>query len=734
MSTAGTARLVLAAVLLLWAADRASAQTSIFGLKIEGEVELGGRVYLDRPEEDERAKLEEYRDLDEQPFGAFRVRLFRPDESYQVQLGGAKIGQDDQEFFLSSERTGAWRFDFGWDQTPHVLSTTGRLLATEPSPGVFTLPTPRPALSAHNAAPRRDEIGTRWDTARLGFVLAPRPDWDVLLEYTRIKKDGERPFGMSFGSPGGNFYEILEPIDHTVHDVRLRGTWSGPGWVLQGGYTLSVFENGETRVLADNPCAGVGACAGDAAGPARGQSSLAPDNMAHTVSVAGALTLPMRSRVAANAAYSLRLQDETFLPHTVNPAIRSDTLTLPASSLDGMVGTFLFNVNASTRPLPPLTVSARYRLFDLDDMTDELVFPGHVVNDRTLVREPRRAGRYEYLKQNADLDARWRFGAPLALTVGAGWERWDRNEHREVANSNEYLGKAALDVTPADWVLVRLSYRPSFRRIDDYDTFAHLEHTVVEEDPGPDARAQGQSVLLRKFDEGERDRQRVDLLLQLTPTELVTASVTGGYRMDDYIDSALGLQEAEAWSAGFDLTLVPLEWLSLSAGYVFEEISHQMRSRSREVVGTETLDFPDFDWVSDNVDKVHTLYAGLKATVIPKVLDWLVNVSYAKATGEIDTRNPTAPRSGTGAQRSNATAKPFPDFEDSLLRLETALRYRFWQVWTLTLGYAFEKFEQDDFRTDGLNPFVPGTTSIFLGNDLKDYTAHIVAAVLGYRF
>jgi len=732
MSAAGTARLVLAAALVLGAMGVASAQTPIFGLKIDGEVELGGRVYLDRPEKEERAKLEEYRDLSEQPFGAFRLRLFRADESYAVELGGAKIGQEDQEFFLSTGRTGVWRFDFGWDQTPHVFSTDARLLATEPSPGVFTLPTPRPALSAYNTARQLDEISTRWDTARFSFTLAPSPDWDIQLEYTRIKKEGERPFSLAFGSPGSNFYEVLEPIDQTIHDFRIRGAWSGDGWQVQAGYTLSIFDNGRTAVVADNPCFGLAACAGDAAGPARGQVSLPPSNMAHTVSLAGAVSLPMRTRVSASASYSLRLQDETFLPHTINPAIRSATLTLPASSLDGMVGTFMFNLNATSRPLPPLTLSLRYRLFDLDDMRDELVFNGHVVNDRTLVTEPRRAGRWEYTKHNADLDARWRFGQPMALTVGGGWERWDRNEHREVRKSDEYFGKAALDVTPVDWLLARLTYRPSFRRIGEYNTFAHLEHSVVEEDST--AEAQGQSVLLRKFDEGERDRQRVDLMLQFTPTEVFSVSPTFSYRKDDYIDSRLGLQTAEAWSAGFDASWTPLEWLTLTAGYVYERIDQSMRSRSREVVGTTTLDFPDFDWISDNVDTIHTLYAGAKAALIPKVLDWVFNVSYARANGEVNTRNPVTPSSGTPAQRTSATAKPFPEFEDSLLRIETAFRYHFWKAWTVTIGYAFEKFEQDDFRTNGLNPFVPGVTSIYLGNELKDYTAHIVAAALSYRF
>ena len=115
--------------------------------------------------------------------------------------------------------------------------------------------------------------------------------------------------------------------------------------------------------------------------------------------------------------------------------------------------------------------------------------------------------------------------------------------------SDEYFARLKLDATPLDWLLVRLAYLPSFRRIGDYDTFAHIAHTVVEE-LDPDAQAQSQSVLLRKFDEADRDRQRVDLTLQMTPVENLSLTPIVSYRYDDYYNSTLGLQNAENYSAG----------------------------------------------------------------------------------------------------------------------------------------------------------------------------------------
>lgn len=736
---------VLAATIALVAGlpAAASAQLTLGGFNVEGEVEGGYRFYLDRPARSQRGKFEEYRDLPENPFlGILQLRLFRPDESYSVDFGGSKWGQEDQEFTLGAGRLGVWRFDFEWNQIPHIYSTTARFLATETDRGVFVLPTPRPSPTTHNSARRLDEISTRWDTARISLVLTPTPDFDVTAEYTRIRKDGDRPFGMAFGSPGGNFYEILEPIEHTIHDFRLRAALARERWQLQFGYALSIFQNDLKAVIADNPCfgliavlpAGCGASDGGPTATARGQTSLPPDNMAHTVTLAGGVSLPLRTRINGNLSYSLRLQNDSFLPHTINPALAADPdLRLPQRDLNGTQHVFLVNVFANSRPFPvPLTLSAKYRFFELKDLSDEIRFPGHVVDDREpVVRDPRLAGRWEYARHNADVDARYQFIQPLAVTLGVGWERWDRNEHREVPLSDEYFAKVAVDVTPFDWLAGRLTYRPSIRRIDEYHTAAHLEHAVVE-DPG--AAAQGQSLLLRKFDEAERDRQQVELLLHFTPVDTLTISPIGRYRWDDYVDSILGLQREESWAVGFDVGWTPTPRLSMSLSYLHERIERRMRSRSRIVVGGVVGDFPDYDWVSNMSDTVDTITASVRTTLIPSKLEWLTSASYAFALGRIDNSNPVAPTSGTDAQNLTATAKPFPAFQDELFRLETALRYHFAKSWTATLGYAYEMFQKNDWRTDQLNPFVPGISSIWLGNNARNYDAHLMTMTVGYRF
>jgi hypothetical protein len=163
---------------------------------------------------------------------------------------------------------------------------------------VFELPATRPALALHNNARELDEISVRWDTARVFLKVTPTEDLDLIAEYTRIRKDGDRPMGMALGSPGSPFIEVLQPLEQTIHDFRLRGTLAREQWQIQFGYTLSLFLNDERRIVADNPCFGAAlpaGCTGAADTVSRGQSSLPPDNMAHTFSLSAGVNLPLRT-------------------------------------------------------------------------------------------------------------------------------------------------------------------------------------------------------------------------------------------------------------------------------------------------------------------------------------------------------------------------------------------------------------------------------------------------------
>jgi MtrB/PioB family decaheme-associated outer membrane protein len=751
-----TGRFVLAALMALAAAAPASAQTDtktqVGGWNIEGYWEAGVRFFAERPSEKQEGKWLEYRDINQGLYlENLRLRIFRPDEKYSVEITGKDWGLKTQEFGVMAERLGVWQAGFEWDQMRHLYSTTASTLLNASGNEVFTLPRPRPRLESYNGlAGSWGDIGVRWDTARMFFKLSPTPNLDLSSEYTRIHKDGERPFGMAMASPGGMFLELVQPIEQTIHDFRVRASWVTEQWQLQFGYTMSLFVNDVAFVRADNPCnpapvpAGVCPAVGNTG--QFGTTSLPPDNQAHTFSLAGGVNLPMRTRINANFTYSLRLQDEDFLPQTSSNGRPATTpsLFLPQKSLNGNVQVALFNLTATSRPLPaPVTFTAKYRLYDLMDFSDEPTFSAFIINDQnSITNGPRRAGRYDYMRQNADLDARWQIARPVALTLGTAWERWDRNKNWEVPETDEFFAKAALDVRPNDWLMARASYVPSFRRGSGYNTNAFGENNMNE--PPTAFSGAANTWLVRKFNEGDRDRHLVNLMVQLTPTDTLSFSPTATYKNDNYIASGLfhegaannramlGLQEVVNWSAGMDVNWTPSDRLSFTTGYVHESNFQKQRSRAN------SAESPFLDWISDNTDTVDVYHASVKAVLIPKKLDLKIAGSYSYALGRVEQWYPNC----TGSTICNTTlvgastnrAVPWPAFEDELMRIETQLQYHITRNWTAKLYHVFEAFTKYNWQTDTANPFLPNVPAVWLGNDPKNYTVHIVGATISYKF
>jgi MtrB/PioB family decaheme-associated outer membrane protein len=765
------ARLLIATLVLLASAGPALAQgktdTQIGGWNLEGYVEPGVRFFLENPNGNHTpgkadGKFEEYRDINQGLYlDGLRLRLYRPDEKYSVELSGKDWGLHTQEYSLSGERLGLWQVGFEWDQMRHIYSTDAQTFLKVFGGNVFILPGTRPPLSTWNGAPgwsnseaargsHQDgdgEISQQWSTARVFFKLTPTPNLDIISEYTRIHKDGQRPFGMAFGSPGGIFLELVQPIDQTIHEFRTRGTYATDLYQLQWGYTASVFDNGFSWVRASNPCnplpAPAAPCPAVGTQGQYGTTSLPPNNQAHTFNLAGGINLPLRTRVNAGVTYSLRLQNQNFQQQTYSNGLvgTNPSLQLPEKSLHGNVQTFLGNLDVTSRPLPlPLTFSLKYRVYDMVDSSHTPTFEAFVLNDQNAITStPRRAGRYDYMRQNADLNGRYQLNRYTALTVGVGWEGWDRNSNWEVGHTDEAIAKVALDVTPADWLLVRATYQPSFRRGDGYNTNAFLKENGNV--PPGFAGSASQDYQLRKFNEADRDRQKADLMVQITPIDQLSITPSVGYKFDNYVASGmqhngntvnlqqLGLQQAVSWSAGIDLNWTPSDRFSFATGYVHESIFQKQRQTLRNPID------PSLDWISDNTDTVETVHGAIKAALIPHKVDLLLNGSFSYALGRVQQYSPNATGSTVyNANLPNSLAARWPAFEDTYARLEAALQYHLTRSLTAKLFYAYEIFTKSNWQTDTLTPSLAGVPAVFLGQDWKNYSAQILGATLRYKF
>jgi MtrB/PioB family decaheme-associated outer membrane protein len=763
-----TARFLAVALVVLTGPGFVSAQTKtetqLGGWNLEGYVEPGLRFFAEEPSDKEKGKFLEYRDINQGLFlDGLQLRMFLPDESYSVELSGRDWGLHTQEFHIVGERLGRWQAGFDWDQMRHIYSTTSQTFLKEFGGNVFILPNPRPPLGTWNSAPgwghsdaskgtnqegdQDGQISQQWYTGHFFFKLSPTPDLDLQAEYTRIRKEGQRPYGMAFGSPGGIFLEFVQPIAQTIHEVRLGGTLAAEQYQLQWGYTASVFVNDFAWARADNPCnplpTPAAPCPAVGAQGQFGTTSLPPNNQAHTFNVAGGFNLPLRTRVNAGVTYSLRLQDQDFQQQTYSNSLvlTNPSLRLPEKSLHGNVQTILANVDVTSRPLPaPVTFTLKYRLEDLIDTSSTPIFSAFILNDQnTITNVPERAGRYDYLRQNADLNGRYQFGSVAALTLGVGWEGWDRNHNWEVTETDEAIAKAALDLTPTDWLLIRATYLPSFRRGNFYNTNAFIKEN--QNQPPGFSGSGAQNYQLRKFNEADRDRQRADLMVQITPNDQLSFTPTFSYKYDDYIASGmqhngntpnleqLGLQQVVSWSAGMDIGWKPSDRLGFTLGYVHESIFQKQRQSFRNPID------PSLDWFSTSTDTIDTFHASVKATIIPKKFDFTLDGAYSQALGRVQQYSPNATGSPVyTANNPNDIAVRWPAFEDTYARIEGALHYSFAKNWSAKFFYTFERFTKSNWQTDTLTPSLPGVPAIFLGQDWKNYTAQIVGVTLRYTF
>jgi hypothetical protein len=267
-------------IALAGVAGPGAGRTQAQGVKLTTEV--GVRAFTDKLATEQLGKFEEYRQV---PSGLFLQGLrlqYEPAGTSLFELGAQRAGQRDQGYWLSASKPGLFDLRVGWDQIPHMYSSTARMIGSTTN---FALPTPRPDTATWNStASSLNPIRNRWDAGQLSLALRPTESLESKAEYTLILKDGNRPIGMAFGSPGSNYREILEPIDQTTHDLKLSQSLANEYYQLLVSYNLSIFANANTSVVADNPLVATDAAT---TGAARGRLALAPDNIAHTFTFVG---------------------------------------------------------------------------------------------------------------------------------------------------------------------------------------------------------------------------------------------------------------------------------------------------------------------------------------------------------------------------------------------------------------------------------------------------------------
>ncbi len=730
----------------------ATGQDSDPRFELDGFLGLGGRIDWGRTDS---AGYEEYRDFDPGVIGSYELRFDDATGRYYLRSRGRDPGYDDQSYWLEAGEYGQFQFDFFLRELPDSFSTSARTLYRTRGdqdfvlpPGVqdriSTAPSPSAQLGTELTAARGRDLEARWREWGAGLDLRANEQLRLYGDYRRQERNDNPALRMNFGSPGGSFVAFPSHLDDETHEVKTGVELLFAESSLALEYLGSFYDNSSQRATLDNPLV----ASDTPTAASRGQLALAPDNSAHSIALSGASRLPTAfpSRATGSFVYGKRYQDQSFLPHTINPTIASPGLTLPQDDLDGEVTTLLGSVGLNADPLPGLDVDLRYRIYDYENDSDRLLFPEHVLNDGSLVADPRWSVPNDYTVQKAALDVGQELGERVTGHVGYAWEHWDRSSDREVESLHDHGPDLKLDFRPTDESIVQAGYSFRTRDGDSYDTFAYVDRSFDAAGQA-EARDFGEYPALRKYDVADRDLHRVDLAARWMRGERLELGLSGGFETADYADSDAGLTERMGWNVGGQAFYQFHPRVGAGVFYHFEQLRDEQDSRWRPRSffvpppgSILAVDDPLNDWSSTTRTNYHTGGVEMRVALLPERLD--LELGYQLHFGREHTRSrgpdgfvPAAPPT-TGGDGGNAVS--FDPIEETLQSFTAALRLRVSERLSLQLGYYFENYDlKDDFRRQDLGPFLPGSnvngsgvvtpsTDVFLADTLDDYRVHVM--------
>jgi MtrB/PioB family decaheme-associated outer membrane protein len=665
------------------------------------------------------ARFERYRDLGD---GLFleTLRMHREQNGWFASFSGDHLGRRDQRLLGTVTRPGTLKVRILWDQIPMLLSRTTQTMFVEEAPGVLRVPDLIQSQVAGNADlitsmvgqfARPFEMKTLREIAQGQVEYLARPDLTLRLNVRNIDRQGQIPFGGSFGH--GRFVETPAPIRYDLTDVNGNAEFTRGDALYRAGYAFSWFRNDVQTLLFDNPYLLV-----DRTNlSSTGRFALPPSNRVLSVNGMASYRLPRRTRVTGYASVgSLKDTGDPIVPFTSNTALPA--LPLDRPTVNGSALTSSVNLSLSSRPAPRVNVNARYKFFDYDNRTPHFVVERRVSYDSSLsgvLATPFESEPFGVRRHTFDADVTY---SPMtALSAGLGFSRiGEERSHRIFESTTDNVVRVLVDSVGHRWFTVRTKYEHAERRGTGIEQGIELL-VAVNEQPG-----------MRHYDVAERDRNRVTIIGTAMPLTNLAVNLSVAAGRDDFLNSTFGLLDNKhrVYSIGADAE--PTELLSLGLSYSYED--YRALSRSRDANNATQAADVTRNWSTDGHDRVHSVIASAEVRQIRDRLDLRFAYDFNRARAlYLYGVGPIVDR--TLPEESDVDASSLPDpTQLPLVRSETQ-RGSVDATYSLTerLGVGFtywhDQYRVTDFSLDAeANPTLDRGNALLIGYVYRPYTAN----------
>jgi len=604
---------------------------------LAGNTPGGGYAYLGQSS---LAKYYEYSTIAPGPFGGGHIATGTSDGLYQADLWANNIGYADQAYLLKLSKIGEQYFTFGWDQTPHLYSTSAQTPYLGVGTTALTLPAGLPSKTATTAGIivpflHQTDVGIERDTASANYRWTPTDAWDIRADYSHMDRTGTIPAGVvGFAPAGGSVFssptQVPAPVNDTTQNFGTNGEYAGLSpwgqrYTFKVAYNGSVYTDNISSYTVQNPyCTGATAatCSSATLSPFAREST-PPSNEANGISGTLAADLPHASRYVGTFSFTRMNQNATFQPMTANPSavaapalgfggipwnqvnfgFINGNLAMPTSSLNGQINTLLSNNTLTSKITPDLTSKLSYRYYDFDNETPRIIFPAWVSYDQTGSSPEKTISSLVigYIKQDANANLNWRPSREWNFNADGGYERYNYTQ-TDVNVTNEYSAKVSGDWKPTNWLTARASGYYADRRYDIYDYQAFVQSLQFPTIAGfAPTTSSGwfYAPAYQQFMFDNRQRTQAQFMLDVVAFRGVTITPNFKYQ-DDYYglnpSNQEGVSDSRSTSWGVDVGWVARPDLSFTFTYYWEQYKQTLYNYSNTYSGNGSTNYLTGDY------------------------------------------------------------------------------------------------------------------------------------------
>lgn len=672
--------------------------------------------------------------------GNFDIRLRNPYDSKDtdyVETQGTNLGLDSREVKIKAGRQGLFEGYIDYDQIPKFLDDSARTPFLNPGSTFQALPpnwvggANTGDLTTLNADLRPVDLSYDRKQIGGGFTYIPAPHWEFRTDFQREWKNGTKSVGAVIGTAEEDARSVLlaEPINYLTDQGTMTLAYADERMQGELSYYVSLFNDQNSSLTWQNPFLADPAWAPAAGFPTGfGQLSLPPDNQFHQINFSGGYNIDPETSTRANLdlSYGWMLQNDSFLPYTVNPALIV-TEPLPRNSLNGEINTTLVNFRLTSHPWQDVRLRGGYRYDDRANHTPvnqyNLILADAMDQDTAAVTEMRQFNRpYSYTQHKIDVAGDYDFLPHTTGTLGYDFEKI-RRTLQEVDDTNENTGSARLKTSPFDFLTVTVNGAYGARRGSTYNfaspLFTGFTQAFIDSLP-PDERFRNDPAL-RKFYEANRNRSRFGTNLALAPLNSVSIGLRGDFVRDDYPDSELGLQTRNTDAYTVNLSYAPADDVTTYAFYTLMLIRTNQAGRSVDESDPAGTAFdPSLNWFVSEKDTIHTAGVGADWKMIRDRLDLHFDYTFSDAFTDYDF---VSGLPNTGLSTIKAQLNSAGVLGTYHLTKEVALK----------MGYRFETYRTSDWALDNVNPTTL-TNVLTFGNVSPDYTVHLIMTSVAFKF